>query len=77
MPTVEELRVNRGLSIAQLAKETGVPEHVIRYTERTGARPRPDSALRIASYFSLRVTDIWPSRGNGNNNGHDDNQAVA
>lgn len=52
-------RLNRGLSIVDLAALIGVPEHVIRHTEK-GGRPQPANALRIASFFGLTVTEMWP-----------------
>lgn len=67
-PPLEELRVDRGMSRTDLAKAAGVSTYVIRRAEMTGSRPRPDNALKLARYFGLRVTDIWPVE-NGNGEG--------
>jgi ribosome-binding protein aMBF1 (putative translation factor) len=55
-----EERLNRGLSILALAETIGVPEYVIRHAEK-GGMPRPANAMKIASFFGVRVTDIWPT----------------
>lgn len=52
-------RLNRGLSVAVMAAEVGVPEHVVRHAEKGGV-PVPANALLIASFLDVRVTDIWP-----------------
>lgn len=66
-PPLEELRVDRGMSVPDLAKAAGVSAYVIRRAEATGSRPRPENALKLARYFGLRVTDVWPiENGNGN-----------
>lgn len=52
-------RLNRGLSVAALAREIRVPDHVIRHAEK-GGTPQPANALRIADYFGVMVTDLWP-----------------
>jgi ribosome-binding protein aMBF1 (putative translation factor) len=54
-------RVNRGLSQQQLADEIGVSVDVIRNVERTGKRPRPANALRVATHYGLMVTEMWPN----------------
>jgi ribosome-binding protein aMBF1 (putative translation factor) len=53
-------RLNRGLSIPALAREIDVPDHVIRHAEK-GGTPTPANALKLASFFGVRVTDIWPA----------------
>lgn len=55
-----ERRLRLGWSIARMAVEADVPEHVIRYSEKTGARPRPENALRIADCLGTDVLDLWP-----------------
>jgi predicted transcriptional regulator len=52
-------RLDRGLSVLALAREVGVPDHVIRHAEK-GGHPTPANALKIANFFGSRVTDIWP-----------------
>lgn len=57
--TLAAERLNRGLSVEALAREAGVPAHVVRHAE-AGGRPRPATALKIADYLELKVTDLWP-----------------
>jgi lambda repressor-like predicted transcriptional regulator len=52
-------RLDAGLSLRAAAREIGVPIWVIRYAE-SGGRPQPQSAKRIADFWGLRVTQIWP-----------------
>lgn len=52
-------RVNRGCTIRQHAEAIGVPAHVLKYAER-GGRPTPENAKRIADFYGVKVTDIWP-----------------
>lgn len=52
-------RLNRGLTVPALALEAGVPAHVVRHAEK-GNTPSPPNALKLASYFGVQVTDIWP-----------------
>lgn len=59
-PPLQELRLDRGMSVPDLARAAGVSPYVIRRTEASGTRPRPENALKLAHYFGLRVTDIWP-----------------
>lgn len=54
-----EARVNRGHSIRGLARHIDVPEQTIRRAER-GERVTPENAFKIATFFDLKVTDIWP-----------------
>lgn len=52
-------RLNRGLSQSALARETGIDRGTVIRMER-GQRPLPDTALKVADFFGVRVTDIWP-----------------
>lgn len=56
---LEAARLNMGLTARDAAKQIGVPDHVLRYAE-TGGRPRPAAAKRIADFYGVKVTDIWP-----------------
>jgi lambda repressor-like predicted transcriptional regulator len=52
-------RINRGLSTRDAAHEIGVSQAVVRRAEhRKGVRL--PHAKRIADYYRVRVTDIWP-----------------
>lgn len=53
-------RINRGLSRAALAAELGVSEDVIRQLEKTGRRPQPANALKIATHYGATVLEMWP-----------------
>ena len=52
-------RLNRGLRVNEAAAAMGVPSYVLRSAE-AGTQPRPESAKRIADFFDVKVTDIWP-----------------
>lgn len=61
-PTIDirELRVNRGLSLNQAAREIGVSPNTLGAAETGEVKPRPSSALKIAGFYGYRVTDVWP-----------------
>lgn len=52
-------RINRGKSIRQHADDIGVAPHVLKYAER-GGRPAHENAKKIADFYEVQVTDIWP-----------------
>lgn len=52
-------RLNRGKSIDAFAADVGVTPDVIRHLE-AGGQPRPANALKVAAYFGLTVTHVWP-----------------
>lgn len=52
-------RLNRGLSLAALAKETKVAHSTIARLE-AGDLPSPQTAYRLATFFDKRPTDMWP-----------------
>ncbi len=54
-----ELRLNRGLSQVAAAEEAGVTKSVWNRAEN-GDAIAPANARLIASFFGLKVTDIWP-----------------
>lgn len=59
--TLRELRFNAGLSPEQLGEKVDVSGPTIRRLEDDPARrPRPDIALKLASFFDLKPSDIWP-----------------
>jgi transcriptional regulator with XRE-family HTH domain len=57
---IRELRVNRGLSIAQAAEAIGVTSMTLNRAESGEAVPRPASAYKIARFYGFQVTDLWP-----------------
>jgi DNA-binding XRE family transcriptional regulator len=52
-------RLNRGLSQKAMAEEVGVTTSTWNRLELTGA-VGPSNRLRVADFFSRKVTDIWP-----------------
>lgn len=56
---LEAERLNMGLTAKAAAKRIGIADHVLRYAE-TGGRPRPATAKKIADFYGVRVTDLWP-----------------
>lgn len=52
-------RLNRGLSQRAMAAAVGVPLGVWKRVE-AGSTPHPANARKIADYFELEVTDLWP-----------------
>jgi transcriptional regulator with XRE-family HTH domain len=52
-------RLNRGKSVREFAAQLGVTERVLKAAE-AGATPRPANALKIADFFGLKVTQMWP-----------------
>jgi transcriptional regulator with XRE-family HTH domain len=54
------LRLNRGLSIRAAAREMGIEHMVLQRAEARTTTPRPAHALKIASFYGLQVTDVWP-----------------
>lgn len=54
------LRINQGLSLRAAAKEIGVSGPTLGRAESGGTMPHPKSALKIATFYGYKVTDIWP-----------------
>lgn len=52
-------RLNRGLSIREAAEAMGVGKNVLLRAEIDGGT-HPRHAKRIADFYGVRVTDIWP-----------------
>lgn len=53
-------RVNRGLTQAEAARKMNVDTDALARAERGVAQPHPRNALRIASFYGYKVTDLWP-----------------
>lgn len=53
-------RQNRGLTLRQAAAQMDVDFTSLQRAER-GARPYPSNAKRIADFYEVAVTDIWPT----------------
>lgn len=54
-------RLNRGMSQREFAKAAGVTQRVLQRAESRASKPHPASALKIADYLGVNVTDIWPA----------------
>jgi transcriptional regulator with XRE-family HTH domain len=52
-------RIDRGLSLAEAGELMGVDRRTLNKAEE-GVMPQPAKAKRIADFFGVRVTDIWP-----------------
>lgn len=53
-------RLNRGRTQRELAAEIGVSRRVLEAAERGDSVPHPANAHKIAQFFGLQVTDLWP-----------------
>lgn len=59
MIRLEELRFNAGLSINQLAAETGVAHMTVRRIENGAtARPHPENVKALADFFGLSALEV-------------------
>jgi DNA-binding XRE family transcriptional regulator len=54
-------RKDRGLSQRAMADLVGVTRRVWAAAERGEVEPRGTSARKIAEFFNVKVTDIWPA----------------
>lgn len=52
-------RLNRGLSVRVAAREIGVARETLAKAER-GEPMAAQTAFKIASFYGLTVTDVWP-----------------
>lgn len=55
-------RLNRGLTLRQAATRMGISWKTLQRAEAGQSVPFPATALKIAAYYGLRVTDLWPVR---------------
>jgi transcriptional regulator with XRE-family HTH domain len=62
---LRELRVNRGLSIEAAALEMEIETATLRRAELGVSKPQARNAFRIAQFYGLKVTDIWPLQKQG------------
>jgi DNA-binding XRE family transcriptional regulator len=56
---LERERLNRGLSLNGMAEEVKIARATLKRAEE-GEAIHPASALKIATFLGLQVTDIWP-----------------
>lgn len=57
---IRTLRLNRGLSLNEAARQIGISPNTLAAAESGEVRPWPSSALKIAGFYGYRVTDVWP-----------------
>lgn len=53
-------RLNRGLSLTAAAEVMSVPLNVLSRAEAGEGMPHPSNAKKIADFYEVKVTDIWP-----------------
>lgn len=56
---LERERLNRGLSLNGMADEVKIARGTLKRAEE-GEAIHPASALKIAKFLGVQVTDIWP-----------------
>lgn len=56
-------RRDRGLTVGDVARGAGVNLRVVSRAEQ-GVEPREGNAKRIADFFGVRVSDLWPDTSN-------------
>lgn len=56
---IMDLRAQRGMSRATLAREIGVSEAAVQYYETGQRGPRDDIKVKIANLFGVSVMDIF------------------
>lgn len=54
-------RLNRGLTLEQVAQRIGISATALSMLERGKNRPSPGVGFRLAAEYGYRVTDVWPS----------------
>lgn len=58
---MREHRLNAGLSASAAAREISVPKRLILDLENgVDVRPHPANAKRLADFYGVKVTDLWP-----------------
>jgi transcriptional regulator with XRE-family HTH domain len=56
---LEALRVDRGLTIEQVCRETGVsPKTIKRYEQADTTRPSGDALERLARFYRVRASEL-------------------
>lgn len=60
--TLTQMRKERGLSLYDLARMSGVPYSVLYYLEKRGTDIRISTALKIASALNVTLDEIFKDR---------------
>jgi transcriptional regulator with XRE-family HTH domain len=58
--SLRDLRRNRGLSLRAAASKMGLADPSPLFRAERGAVPNPANAKRIADFFQVQVSDLWP-----------------
>lgn len=53
------MRIDRGLSREALAQKAGISSPTVKRLEE-GELPSPAIAFKVAGFFDLRPTELWP-----------------
>lgn len=56
---LEAARLNKGMSLTEAASAIGISKTTLQRAE-AGAMPRASVAKKIADFFGVTVTAIWP-----------------
>ena len=61
MTPLRSIREGRAMSVAELARQTGVSRRMLDYLERGERKPSLDVAQRIAKALRITVARIFPA----------------
>jgi transcriptional regulator with XRE-family HTH domain len=57
---IRSLRINKGLSVADAAKQIGISRDALARAESAERVPQPRNAFAIAEFYGYKVTQVWP-----------------
>lgn len=58
---LRDLRRDRGLTLERAAEQMGISRAALSLIELGRVTPTPPVALRVAQFYELKVSDVWPS----------------
>ena len=53
-------RLNAGETVQRRAERIGINRRTLEAIEASSAMPRPDVAKKVADFYGVSVTDMWP-----------------
>lgn len=53
-------RLNAGVTLSERALKMGVTRRTLQVLEKTGRMPSAPVAKRIADFYGVEVTELWP-----------------